>query len=472
MPLSFGQRRLWLAEQAAPGSLAYTTPLLLRWRGVVRVDVMRSCLDAVVERHEVLRTTFVTVRGVPTQVVGDFRGADVKVVDCRSGGAVGVDQAVREELERPFDLVRGPLFRARVILEADDAGVLVLNMHHIVTDGWSAGVLQDELVALYPVLAAGGVSPLGELPLQYADFAVWQQELLTQERRSVLEGYWRERLSGAPAYMSLPYDRDPSGVESREGSTFGFSLDSAVVSGVRALAREENSTLFMVLLAAYKVLLSRLTGETDVVVTTSVAGRSHASLDDLIGFFVNNLVLRTDLSGELSFREVVQRVRQTVLDAQDHQDLPFDMLVAAVRPPRRPHQTPFLQTSLAHQPESIAQYHIGDVAVQPIQAPLTAAPLDLTFSFFEDVGIEIQINYRVDLFTSETIRHLSEQFSATLSAGVVQDEGIEPGAVERISVGHGAVLAGEVRQSSSSAASRTNWIGSSAGAQGRRKGEM
>jgi non-ribosomal peptide synthetase component F len=178
----------------------------------------------------------------------------------------------------------------------------------------------------------------------------------------------------------------------------------------------------MVLLAAYKVLLSRLTGETDIVVTTSAAGRSHAGLDGLIGFFVNNIVLRTDLSGELGFREVVRRVRETVLDAQDHQDLPFDMLVAAVRPPRRPHQTPFLQTALVHQPESITQYHIGDVAVQPERAPLPASPLELTFSFFEGVGIDIQINYRVELFTSETIRHLSEEFVATLSAGVAQDE--------------------------------------------------
>jgi condensation domain-containing protein len=454
MPLSFGQRRLWLAEQVAPGSLAYTTPVLLRWRGALRAEVMRACLDAVVERHEVLRTTFVTRRGVPTQVVGEFRGADVEVVDCRGGAGAGVDQAVREELERPFDLVRGPLFRARIILAADDAGVLVVNMHHIVTDGWSAGVLQDELVALYPALAAGGVSPLAELPWQYADFAVWQRELLTPERRAVLEGYWRERLAGAPAYMSLPYDRDPSGVESRAGTTFSFSLDPAVVTGVRALARAENSTLFMVLLAAYQVLLSRVTGETDVVVTTSVAGRSHARLDELIGFFVNNLVLRTDLSGEPSFPEVVRRVRRTVLDAQDHQDLPFDMLVAAIRPPRRAHQTPFLQTSMVQQPESIAQYHIGELAVRPIEPPLAAAPLDLAFSFFEDVGVEIQINYRVDLFTSETIRHLSEQFSATLSAAVEQDEG-----VERIPVGHGAVLAGEVRERPSGAGAQDRGYG-------------
>ncbi|MBG0566559.1 condensation domain-containing protein [Actinoplanes aureus] len=424
MPLSFGQRRLWIAEQAAPGSLAYTTPMLLRWRGAVRVDVMRSCLDAVVERHEVLRTTFGTERGVPTQVVGEFRGADVEVVDCR-GDAIGVDQAIRAELERPFDLVHGPLFRARIILEADDSGVLLVNMHHIVTDGWSVGILQDELVALYPALAAGDVSPLDELPLQYADFAVWQRELLTQERRSALEGYWRKQLSEAPAYMSLPYDRDPSGVESRDGNTFSFSLDSAVVDGVRALAREENSTLFMVLLAAYKISLSRLTGETDIVVTTSVAGRSHAKLDYLIGFFVNNLVLRTDLSGEPSFRDAVRRVRQTVLDAQDHQDLPFDMLVAAIRPPRRPQQTPFLQTAFVHQPEPIAQYHLGDLAVRPIPAPVAAAPIDLVFSFFEDTGIELQINYRVELFKPETIRNLSEQFSATLSAAVRQDEGGE-----------------------------------------------
>lgn len=418
MPLSFGQRRLWLAEQVAPGSLAYTTPVLLRWRGGMRVDVLRSCLDAVVERHEVLRTAFVTELGVPTQVVGEFRGADVRIVDCRGAGAAGADQAIREELERPFDLARGPLFRARVVVEADDAGVLLVNMHHIVTDGWSGGVLQDELVALYPALAAGGVSPLPELPVQYADFAVAQRESLTPERRQVVQDYWRERLAGAPAYTSLPYDRDPSEVESREGSTFAFSIDPALAGRVRALARDENATSFMVLLAAYKVVLSKSTGETDVVVTTSVAGRNDPDLDGSIGFFVNNVVLRTDLSGEPAFREVVRRVRDTVLDAQDHQDLPFDMLVAALRPPRRPRRTPFLQTAFVHQPESIAEYLIGDVAVRPIPAPLTPAPLDLTFSFFEDVGLEVQLNYRVDLFRPDTIRRLGEQFSATLAAGV------------------------------------------------------
>jgi Condensation domain len=418
MPLSFGQRRLWIAEQAAPGSLTYTTPLLLRWRGVLRTDVLRSCLDAIVERHEVLRTVFVTERGLPVQVVGEFRGADVAVVDCRDRGAAGVDQAVRAELARPFDLVHGPLFRARAMTASDDAGVLVLNAHHIVTDGWSGAILQDELAALYPVLAAGGVSPLNALPMQYADFAVNQQKAFTPERRAELEAYWRERLSGAPAYMSLPYDRDPSETASRTGDTFGFSLDSAVVDGVRALARAENSTVFMVLLAAYTVMLSRLTGETDVVVATSVAGRSDARLDGLIGFFVNNLVLRTELSGEPGFREVLRRVRKTVLDAQDHQDLPFDMLVSAIRPPRRLHETPFLRTSFVHQPEPIAPYHLGDVAVQPIPAPLPATPIDLAFSFFEDSGVEMQVNYRVDLFTSETIRQLSEQFSATLATGV------------------------------------------------------
>jgi Condensation domain len=414
-PLSFGQRRLWLAEQVAPGSLAYSTPLLLRWTGALRPDVLRSCLDAIVARHEVLRTTFTTDVGVPVQVVGEFRGADVVVVDCRGGGA---DDAVRAELERPFDLARGPLFRARVVVAADDAGVLVLNMHHLVTDGWSFMVLQDELLALYPALAAGEPSPLGELPMQYADFAVGQQESLTPERRAVLERYWRERLAGAPAYTRLPYDRDPAGAGSSAGETLCFSLDPDVVSGARALARDEGSTLFMVLLAAYKLLI----GGTDVVVATSAAGRNHASLDGLVGFFVDNLVLRTDLSGQPGFREVVRRVRETVLDAQDHQDLPFDMLVAAVRPPRRPKQTPFLQTALVHQPEPVTEYRLGDATVRPVPAPVTGAPLELTFSFFEGVGIDIQINYRVELFRAETVRALGERYRAILGQAVARDE--------------------------------------------------
>ncbi|MEK8107172.1 condensation domain-containing protein [Micromonospora sp. M12] len=294
--------------------------------------MLRSCLDAVVERHEVLRTTFVTERVSPRRWSARF-----VVPTCRSWTVVVPARPASIRLFVPSWSGHSTWRVARcsgpVILEADDAGVLVLNMHHIVTDGWSIGVLQDELVALYPALAAGGASPLGELPLQYADFAVWQRESLTPGRRSVLEGYWRKRLEGAPAYVSLPYDRAPAEVESREGDTFGFSLDPTAVEAVRAVARAENSTVFVVLLAAYKVMLSRLTGQTDVVVATSVAGRDHPKLDELIGFFVNNLVLRTDLGGGPSFRDTVRRVRQTVLDAQDHQDLPFDMLVAAVRPP-------------------------------------------------------------------------------------------------------------------------------------------
>lgn len=438
MPLSFGQRRLWLAEQVAPGTLAYSIPLLLQWRGALQVDVLRSCLDAVVDRHEVLRTTFAARRGVPVQMVGERCAADVVVVDCRDGGAAAVDRAVRTELECPFDLVDGPLFRARLLLAAVDAGVLLLNMHHLVTDGWSVALLQDELVAMYPVLAAGGASPLGELPLQYADFAVWQRESLTQERRQVLEGFWRERLAGAPAYLNLPYDQDPSGVQSQEGSTLTLSLAPGLVTGLRALAREENSTLFMALLAAYKIALSRWTGQMDIALATPVSDRSHARLEGLIGFFVNNLVIRTDLHGEPSFRDVVQRVREAVLDAQDHQDLPFDLLVAAVRPPRRARQTPFLQTSMVHQPESIAEYRLGDIAVQPVHAPLPGSPLELTFAFYEDAGIRLQIDYRVDLFVPETVRSLCQEYVAILSAGVAHDEGTGRSTDERIPDGHRA----------------------------------
>ncbi|MFF2014306.1 condensation domain-containing protein, partial [Streptomyces sp. NPDC058195] len=212
---------------------------------------------------------------------------------------------------------------------------------------WSVGVLQDELLALYPALCAGEAVPLAELPVQYADFALWQAGELAGGRQKELESFWRERLAGAPAYMRLPYDREPAAGAGWEGDTHSFALDAELNDGLRAVARDEGCTPFMVLLAAYKVLLHRLTGETDIVVATPVAGRNHPSFDQLIGFFVNNLVLRTDLGGEPGFREVLRRVRETVLDAQDHQDLPFDMLVAATRPPRKLGRTPYTEVWFA-----------------------------------------------------------------------------------------------------------------------------
>ncbi|WP_318654371.1 amino acid adenylation domain-containing protein [Streptomyces sp. WA6-1-16] len=415
--LSYGQRRLWLAEQAAPGSLAYTTPLILRLRGPVRPDVVQASLSAIVARHEVLRTVFEAERGVPVQVIGPAYEVALPVVDCRDGSPDDVDAAIREELTTPFHLARGPLFRARLIVTSVQESVLVLNMHHIVTDGWSAIVLQDELAAIYPALCAGEPSPLPELPLQYADYAVQQEVLLTTDRRQALETYWRDKLDGAPAYMQLPYDRQPLADPRWEGDTHSFTLDPQLTTDLRTLARDEGLTPFMVLLAAYNILLHQLTGQTDIVIATPVAGRNHPHLDHLIGFFVNNLVLRTDLGANPTFRDVAHRTRETVLDAQDHQDLPFDLLIAATRPPRRPNQTPYLQTSLVYQPESVSEYAIGDLMATPTQAPLPGSSLDLTFQVFEGSSMQIQVNYRSDLFDANTIASLSERFVDVLRRG-------------------------------------------------------
>ncbi|MFJ4716602.1 condensation domain-containing protein, partial [Streptomyces sp. NPDC088785] len=230
---------MWLAERAAPGSLAYTTPLVLRLRGPVRPDVVQAALSAIVARHEVLRTVFAAERGVPVQVIGPAYEVALPVVDRRDAGPADVDAAIREELGTPFHLDRGPLFRARLIVTGAQESVLVLNMHHIVTDGWSAIVLQDELAALYPALCAGEPSPLPELPLQYADHAVRQEALLTADRRKALETYWRDKLDGAPAYLPLPYDRQPPAEPRWEGDTHSFTLDARLTTDLRALARDE-----------------------------------------------------------------------------------------------------------------------------------------------------------------------------------------------------------------------------------------
>ncbi|KAA6197682.1 non-ribosomal peptide synthetase, partial [Streptomyces parvus] len=235
--------------------MAYTTPLILRLRGPVRPDVVQASLSAIVARHEVLRTVFAAERGVPVQVIGPAYEVALPVVDCRDGSPDDVDAAIREELTTPFHLARGPLFRARLIVTSVQESVLVLNMHHIVTDGWSAIVLQDELAAIYPALCAGEPSPLPELPLQYADYAVQQEVLLTTDRRQALETYWRDKLDGAPAYMQLPYDRQPLADPRWEGDTHSFTLDPQLTTDLRTLARDEGLTPFMVLLAAYNILL-------------------------------------------------------------------------------------------------------------------------------------------------------------------------------------------------------------------------
>ncbi|WP_239153165.1 condensation domain-containing protein, partial [Virgisporangium aurantiacum] len=336
-PLSFGQLRLWFLDRLDSGGVAYNVPFVLRLVGGLDVGVLERAVGFVVGRHEVLRSRFVVVDGVPRQVVGEVGWVSVPVVEV--DGLAGVEGVVAEELGRRFDLAGGVLWRARLVRLGVADHVFVMVMHHVVCDEWSTGVLRRDLALAYGALVSGRAVPLGPLPVQYADFAVWQRESL---RGGVLErqlGYWRGRLAGVPV-LEVVGDRPRPPVRSGLGAAVRFSVDEDVVAGLRAVGHRHGVTMFMVLLAAFDVLLGRYTGQDDVVVGSPIANRGRPEVQDLVGFFVNTLVLRVDLSGDPTFEEVLGRVREVALGAYAHQDLPFEQVVEAVQPDRDLTRTP------------------------------------------------------------------------------------------------------------------------------------
>jgi amino acid adenylation domain-containing protein len=352
-PASFAQERLWFFDQFQPGSPVYNIPTVMRLPGRLDVRTLERSLNEIVRRHEALRTTFAAVDGRPVQVIAATLSVELPVIELR-----GLPRALREgeaarlageEARRPFDLARGPLLRASLLRLDDTEHVLLLTLHHIVSDGWSMGVLFQELAALYDAYVRGGASPLPELPIQYADFAHWQRQRL---QGSVLESqlsYWRGQLGGIPGLLELPTDRPGPALQTFRGAVHGFVLPAALAKAVGALGRRQETTPFMTLLAAFKVLLYRCTGQTDVVVGTPIANRTRAELEGLIGFFVNTLVLRTDLGGDPSFRELLGRMRAVTLGAYAHQDLPFERLVEALQPERNLSHHPIFQVMFVFQ---------------------------------------------------------------------------------------------------------------------------
>ncbi|HEV2149198.1 MAG TPA: condensation domain-containing protein, partial [Longimicrobiaceae bacterium] len=318
-PLSFAQQRLWFVHQLDPSSPAYHMAAALRVRGALDPAVLRRVLDEVVRRHESLRTTFGTISGRTLQVVGEPAPAALREVDLRliraSRREAELQALVAGEALRPFDLAVGPLLRTTAVRLGEDSWALLLTMHHIVSDGWSMGVLVREVSALYQAFSEGRESPLAPLRVQYPEYALWQRKLLRGETLQAQLGWWREQLAGAPPLLELPLDRPRSQVPDPGGRSLSVELQPDTSRALRALSQREGSTLFMTLLAAWQLLLGRYAGQEDVVVGMPIAGRTRAEVEGLIGFFVNTLVLRADLSGDPTFRELLGRVREATLGA-------------------------------------------------------------------------------------------------------------------------------------------------------------
>src|SRR5436305_2717454 len=342
-PPSFAQQRLWFLDQLAPGNPAYHVSLAMLIAHPPTAGVLAAALGELVERHEVLRTTFTDADGAPAQVIAPTATPALAVIDLRAlPGERHLAEARRLVTQRvhvPFDLGRGPLLRCDLIELGEPGSVVTLTLHHIIADGWSVDVLIEELIALCGAAADGRRSPLPALPLQYADFARWQRQALRGERLAAQSAYWQERLAGA-APLELPTDRPRPPVQSFRGGAVPVGVPPPLTRALRALGLAEGATLFMALLAAYQVLLHRYSGQADLSVGTPIAGRSRRELERLIGLFVNTLVLRVDLAGGPSFRTLLAAVRETVLGAFAHQEMPFEQLVEVLQGGRDPSRSP------------------------------------------------------------------------------------------------------------------------------------
>ncbi|MBN1237628.1 MAG: non-ribosomal peptide synthetase, partial [Gammaproteobacteria bacterium] len=445
-PLSFAQQRLWFFEQLEPGSAAYNIPGAAALDGELDVTALERTFTEIVRRHEILRTHYPDSGGRPVAVVSAPRDARLPVADLRGLAAPGRDVAARrivnDQVRRPFDLDEGPLLRAGLLRLDDRRHVLWLCMHHIVADAWSIDLLVHEVGTLYAHFTRGGsvtasaadaALPLEPLPLQYADFAAWQHESLTPAVVERLSSYWRRQLAGAPQRLELRAARPRPASGLPRGAKRALALPESVAAGAAALGRREGATLFMTLLAAFEVLLAHHTDSTDIVVGTNTANRTHPQTAGLIGFFVNQLVLRTSLRGDPSFRELLARVRETALSAYAHQDLPFEQLVADLRPERAGASSPLFQIKFELREAAERVLRLPSLKLTPLPTDHVVVRHDLHMIVSRDrAGMSAALLYDARLFDEGTVAGLLEDYAVLSEAAVTQPESTVTDLCERL----------------------------------------
>jgi amino acid adenylation domain-containing protein len=418
--LSFEQQRLWFLDQLEPESTAYNIPSAARLRGELDVEALERAINEIVRRHEILRTVFIDVGGEPRQVVKPAEWMRLEMEDLREWEEEEKEKEVRERAieygERRFDLSRGPLLRVKLLRLGEEEHVLLMVIHHIVSDGWSVGVRDREMSALYEAYRSGGASPLEELEIQYADYAVWQRERMRGEELERRMRYWLEQMRGAPAILELPTDRPRPAVQRFHGAYYYHQLSPELTKSVRELSRKEDSTLFMLTLAAFYILLRRYTGSEDIVVGSDIANRNHVELEKLIGFFANQIALRADLSGGLTFRELLGRVRRVVLGAYAHQDLPFEKLVSALLPQQRDmSRNPIFQVMFVMQNAPMTPLRLADITTSPIKIDHRMAKFDIALFMVErEEGLTTIWNYNTDLFDEGMVGRMDRHYETLL----------------------------------------------------------
>jgi len=411
-PLSFAQQRLWFLQQLDPESHLYNIHLPIKIEGELRVAALEQSINEIVRRHEALRTTFRQIGKEPMQFVKT--SFCVELVPIEISGDSEVAEWIKKESHFIFNLSSGPLVRARLLRLSASEHVLLLTMHHIVSDGWSMGVLLRELCALY---AADNKEPavLPDLPIQYADFAVWQQQELRESLLANHLNYWKQQLAGVPAALELPTDRPRPASRSFRGAGISFLVPSELTDQLCAFSQREGATLFMTLLAAFNVLLYRYTHQEDIAVGTPLAHRTHAEVEQLIGFFVNTLVMRTQCSSELTFRELLHKVKETSLSAYAHQYVPFEKLVEELHPERSLSHSPLFQVMFDLQNAPMQPMHLEDLRLTPLPFEPGTSKFDLTLTLNETTsGLDGALEYSTDLFDEASVRQMVESFKTIL----------------------------------------------------------
>ena len=419
IPLSFSQQRQWVEDQLQPGNTANNLFYAFHLSGPLNVTVLEASFQQIVTRHEILRTTFKRIDSQPFQMIAPSLSVSMPIVDIPAKSYTEVNHLAREEAQRPFDLSVGPLMRCTLLRLTETEHILLLTMHHIISDGWSIGVLFREIVLLSQAYLAGNPSPLPDLPLQYADFSIWQRNWLQGNTLRKQMAYWKEQLAGAVSLLDLPTDRIRPAIQAHRGARLSFALSQALSDDLQKISRQEDVTLFMILLAAFQTLLSCYSQQAAIAVGVPVANRNRPELEGLIGFFANTLILRTNLSGDPDFREIIQQVQQVCIGAYDHPDIPFEKLVDELQIEYDPSHNPLFQVMFNLQNSPVNPPNFAGLTIKPLEIDRNTTHFDLRISLQETPkGLAGFLKYNTDLFDQDTILLLIELYRQILQGWV------------------------------------------------------